>query len=463
MNKLSIKNFGIINFADIEINQINVIGGVNSTGKSTSSKLFYCFLRSNSSSKQDLALDSLIKRLRHFNNNLNRYVDACLSYLNSISCSEENECKYEIYCQIKEELKDTNIRPHRIFYNIDFDDIYNIFNNLKPIYEKICDYPIEFDEDFIKSKLKENHRLSRYGFFLKNFDLESFSYDFMELDKLINIVFEDNDDFSNFAIKKLFNNEFKTNFLNNFSVIKFNYDLSEFEIHIENNLNIESRGLFEINNVYYLDSFSIFDIDRNMSNIEHVKTLFKDLMDKNDSDDFFDDIVNDKIIELEKKVSQIINGKIVYNRGKFQFSLPNGDFVDMMNTASGIKQIAIIQMLLANRKLNEDSFLIIDEPEVNLHPKWQVKFAEILVLLSKKLNITLYINSHSPMFIEAIDTFSQIYDLEDKTNYYLTCESEIPNKFDINKIDSNELYVLYDNLGEPYDYLDKLKLKNNIN
>ena len=92
----------------------------------------------------------------------------------------------------------------------------------------------------------------------------------------------------------------------------------------------------------------------------------------------------------------------------------------MTNTASGVKQIGILQLLLANRKLKPGSFLIIDEPEVNLHPEWQFKFAEILVLLVKELNITIYVNTHSPMFIEAIEVFSDFYDLKDDTYYYLT-------------------------------------------
>ena len=47
---LEIKNFGLINEANIEINKINVVGGINSSGKSTASKLLYCFLKVKSSS-----------------------------------------------------------------------------------------------------------------------------------------------------------------------------------------------------------------------------------------------------------------------------------------------------------------------------------------------------------------------------------------------------------------------------
>ena len=38
---------GPINKADIDLNKINVVGVNNATGKSTTSKLLYCFLKSN--------------------------------------------------------------------------------------------------------------------------------------------------------------------------------------------------------------------------------------------------------------------------------------------------------------------------------------------------------------------------------------------------------------------------------
>ena len=111
---------------------------------------------------------------------------------------------------------------------------------------------------------------------------------------------------------------------------------------------------------------------------------------------------------------------------------------------------------MLNDKLKKDGYLIIDEPEVNLHPEWQIKFAEILVLIAKELNITLYLNSHSPMFIEAITLYSQYYDLIKQTNVYLTQESQ-NDKYIFRKIDPKNMGAVYENLTKPYDELDKLK------
>ena len=56
--KFKINNVGSINEADMDIGRINVIGGKNCTGKTTTTNLLYCFLRAISSQN-----DSTIKHL----------------------------------------------------------------------------------------------------------------------------------------------------------------------------------------------------------------------------------------------------------------------------------------------------------------------------------------------------------------------------------------------------------------
>ena len=164
----------------------------------------------------------------------------------------------------------------------------------------------------------------------------------------------------------------------------------------------------------------------------------------------------------------IFNTKIPFDKesGHISFQNENGEpTIAVMgdNISSGIKQIGILQILLLNNKLKKDSYLILDEPEVNLHPKWQFRFAEILVLLVKELNITIYINSHSPMFIESLDAFCEYYDMEEDINYYLSEKSEEEFRYNFTKIRSDELYKIYDNLGSTYKLINQLKLRKKFN
>ena len=225
----------------------------------------------------------------------------------------------------------------------------------------------------------------------------------------------------------------------------------DFEYVIDfKNFKFENKGLYDLSKVFYFDSFSLFD---NKSGgtyfLEHVKSL-EAALEINGSDDRDD-------LEVEKLIKEILGGEIKKENGELFFVKENGFKSHMKNTSSGVKQVAIIQTLLNNNELEPNSFLIMDEPEVNLHPEWQIKFAKILVLLVKELDLSIYIASHSPFFIEAIELYSQYYDLIDDSYFYLTQKAE-GYQYDIVSVDSNNLEEIYRNLGQPYDILDGIKM-----
>ena len=66
------------------------------------------------------------------------------------------------------------------------------------------------------------------------------------------------------------------------------------------------------------------------------------------------------------------------------------------------------------------------------------------------------------MFIEALDAFTEYYDIDDKINYYMAQKLETDEKYDFVKVDSKELYKIYDNLGNAYDLIDQLRLRKHI-
>jgi len=129
--------------------------------------------------------------------------------------------------------------------------------------------------------------------------------------------------------------------------------------------------------------------------------------------------------------------------------------LNIVNYSSGMKTFYLIKSLLEKGVIRENGTLILDEPEVHLHPEWQLKFAEIIVLLQKEFGLHILINTHSPYLLNAIEVYSKIHKLTSETKYYLAKidESNIPIIEDI-KHETNQIYDL---LTVPFEKLDKLE------
>ena len=95
-----------------------------------------------------------------------------------------------------------------------------------------------------------------------------------------------------------------------------------------------------------------------------------------------------------------------------------------------------------------------DDPEVHLHPEWQIRLTEIAVLLQKSLSLNLVITTHSVEFLTAIDFFSKKYEVHDNCQFYLT-ETEKTSAsgtlsrviFKNVKMDMEKMYA---SISEPY-------------
>ena len=404
---LEIKYFGRIHYANIKLNKINVVGGINSSGKSTASKLLYCFLKANTPHRLDHVKKEAIPLMNTVINvvaNPTPFADHGLK--DKFSFDDDFNEILEEYNKAKEKFQD-------IKHLIEIDDVieYDIMGYADKLIKIIQD-------DGGKSSLKIVNSI------LLNESLDVY--------KGITNFYGDDFRFSIINGSQYFNKEmfFNAN----------QYSNSSFEHFPEVDGVYSSQGDFDdITDVFYVDSFSILDMKlENQRFREHYQYVLNNLKDVNEDED----LDEDSLFVLEM-IEGIIGGKFKRDLIEFSFSESNEDDYEytskslttpnkrktdnfiMENTSSGIKQIGVIQLLIANNKLKPGTFLIIDEPEVNLHPNWQFKFAEILVLIAKELDVVVYINSHSPTFIESIDAFSEFYDFGDSINYYLTQEYKI--------------------------------------
>lgn len=77
-----------------------------------------------------------------------------------------------------------------------------------------------------------------------------------------------------------------------------------------------------------------------------------------------------------------------------------------------------MQSLYRKGLINQNTLLILDEPEAHLHPQWIVHFAKFLVMLRKETQCTFLISSHSTDMVSSLKFIAE-KELKQKTRYYL--------------------------------------------
>lgn len=76
-----------------------------------------------------------------------------------------------------------------------------------------------------------------------------------------------------------------------------------------------------------------------------------------------------------------------------------GGMIDLKEASSGELSIAITFMSLA-AGLEDDSLILIDEPETNLHPEWQARYLDLLLsTFVSYQNCHYVIATHSPLIL----------------------------------------------------------------
>ncbi|KZX12508.1 AAA family ATPase [Methanobrevibacter curvatus] len=426
MNDLlfKIEDFGPIHKLNMNLSKINVIAGINGSGKSTASKILYSFLISISPEGINFYNDNLTDYYRNIRSHLWRF--------------DENKQ----YSELQDILRKT-------FDKIEIDDE----ESSKSIFKKL----LEVNSEEIKSENFENLIKSSEKYFeLKKSPAKRRSEIFKQM---ISLEFEDNTSFRNYHSKlNLSTNDNSLDFS-----VNFPFEESSITFHKEK---------FSINDVFYIETPYIFDLENkravglkkyntNQNWLYHQKSLLNRLYSTIDHQEF--DAMQTKLLspgEHMELIDKMIDGGFDINKISKQitYKTSDGEYL-IRNTASGIKTIGILKTLL-NSKIDTNSFLILDEPEVHLHPEWQLEIAKIIVLLARDKKIHFYINSHSPQFIEAIEVFSEYYGIADETNFYLSTLDENVNKYVFNNVERQEISTIYKNLGNPYNILNEFRGKN---
>jgi predicted ATPase len=422
--RLKLQNIGIIEDATIDIDGITLIAGQNDSGKSTVGKVLYALIRGVNideerffSSKNEFIknkirdIGNLLLRTKSYSDN----DDLIKNKFTELFLDGEKSLFNKRYFKINEGDRNSLM------------DLVNKLDNINKIFE-------DFSNESTKIQL---------GTFIE------------EIKNRIEITI-DSKDVLQYELEAFFENEFGNQIRNKFKS-------GESFVQIEDDKKIQFKetihfeGFDSFSNFYYDDVIFIESpIKLNENLVFSLDTILRDknkylnnkINQQKQEQDIFSD-TSHKTKKLNQYIFEMINGTFFINSNfKLKFRKKDIDF-DMNNVATGIKSFGILQMLLENGSLNSNSLLILDEPEVHLHPTWQVKYAEILVLLSKEFAIPIVLTSHSPYFIEAIEVYSKKYKYSNSTNFYFTEKNEDGLSSKILNV-NNDLGKIYKSISEAY-------------
>lgn len=89
----------------------------------------------------------------------------------------------------------------------------------------------------------------------------------------------------------------------------------------------------------------------------------------------------------------------------------------------GIKAFGVLLRLIQTRCVSTSKMLVLDEPEIHLHPEWQISFCRIIIELVAN-GVPIVVSSHSPYFIQGLRYFAAAKGVEKDVTYYMAEQNE---------------------------------------
>ena len=419
--EIFIKNIGKVKEANIKIAGITVIAGENDTGKSTISK-------------------SLFTVFNSFYN-----IDK------KISEQQKDFIKFTIAKNFAYDLE--------LVKNIVLGDTFN-FNQL--VNEIIKNSEIyKYDDIDLKNKIVEHFKKYNLNLIEDNGIHEI-------IEKIKEILNIPNAEAEKSILNENLNNEFNKQINNIFSgeegIIEIKIKdkrikLKVFENKIENientpRINISTEALY-LDDPFIIDS-NFYNNPSNHKEFLRYK-LFSKVDDKTNNLEKI--IITKKFENIYKKLNNICSGNIIEsNKSNDNFSYRfNNKELDIKNLSAGLKTFVILKTLLEKGILEENGVVILDEPEIHLHPAWQVIFAELIVLIQKEFNMHILLNTHSPYFLNAIEIYGEKHNIKERCNFY---SAYLSGQFSEFKDVTDNIEEIYYKLARPFQDLENERYSN---
>ena len=424
--KLVIENIGKIKKAEFDFRGITVIAGNNNTGKSTVGKVLYSFFNS---------LQNVSEKVE--NQRYEERCDALQAYMTN-----------EIYSSF--EPSDESNRIRRIFSALKFKIPEDLDLRDKSEVKKWVASALK------KRGIKLSDRSAGFSKLWKQFE----NIDKIDDKDIISVLVER-------YYKDVFHNQINSLFVDAAGKVRLDIQSKEFILEFKHNKVTSQNIPFDIRNrAIFIQSPDIIDALGEKNSFAHGfvaelmnglnEQLILSLIKRTRKNAIAETQFREKMTNITALLNEVIpgefdkksSGNVVYNEKEFEEPL------SVINLSTGLKSFALLQLLLDNSALGDKDVLILDEPEVNLHPGWQLKYAELIVLLERAFNLTVLLTTHSTYFLRAIEMYSRKYGITNDCDYYLASltgnnEAEF---FHVN----DQLNRIYREMAEPFEVLNHI-------
>lgn len=421
--KLFLKNIGKIEHASVEIEGITVIAGENNTGKSTVGRTLFSVFNSFYNIEEQILKEksqSIEHMLSMLYRNVTKRLISRVVFEEIADSLVVNQKKYiDNQDMLKDDLLKFIVQYDENFYKFEYSE------KIEEVVKRMLDVFLVSDEEIFKLVLDKNFEAEFYGQ-INNIYTENMGEVGLQIkDEMITVQFV-NDEVS-FVAKKI---ELQT------EVIYFD-------------------------DPFILDEQRIFATHRNHLNYVDHKTHLKSKLfaPERKSNVIEEIVVNNKFEKIYEKINEICDGKIIrgrnggwgYKEDTFEKAL------DVRNVSTGLKTFIILKKLLGNGIIEYNGTIILDEPEIHLHPEWQLVFAELIVLLQKEFGIHILLNTHSPYFLNAIEVYAAKYEISSKCRFYI---AEMNGKSAFIEDVTDNIERIYSRLARPLQDLENERYEN---
>ena len=111
--------------------------------------------------------------------------------------------------------------------------------------------------------------------------------------------------------------------------------------------------------------------------------------------------------DLAECMTNVNSGSVQEVEGRLMYYTADGAEMPLTAAASSIKEMAPFTLFL-NKFSSADSSILLEEPEAHLHPKRQIKVAD-LVACAVNSGCNMQITTHSDYFIKRLNTLIKLY------------------------------------------------------